>query len=134
MTVAILDPPGAGLERKADVRIFLSCDDSGWTLTGLGNPARQFPSFEEALEGARHDRDSKIATIEIWQGSQYICCLPPTRTGREGRAMPAVLSVEEVTLSAKRWKALTRHIWSTQTSLGFRSVFDEKESGGRGTD
>ena len=93
MTVATLAATSARSAKKADVPILLSCDDGSWTLTGLGNPTRQFPSFEEALEGARHVPDSGMATIEIWRGSQYICCLPPPAWRPRGasiRSAPAV--------------------------------------------
>jgi hypothetical protein len=93
MTVATVDATSAHSGTKVNAPILLSCDDRGWTLIGPGNPTRQFPSFDEALEGARHVPDSGMATIEIWQGSQYICCLPPPAWRPRGasiRSAPAV--------------------------------------------
>jgi hypothetical protein len=61
----------------ASRRVLLSCDDSnvGWTLS-CADPARRFPDIEAALECARQSPETKTATVEIWQGGQYICCMP----------------------------------------------------------
>jgi hypothetical protein len=95
MTVATLDATSSRSRKKVDAPILLSCDERGWTLTGLGNPARQFLSFEDALEGARHVPDSGMATVEIWQGSQYICCLPPPAWRPRGAGIYAAPAVPQ---------------------------------------
>jgi hypothetical protein len=77
MTVAAPGTTCSRSGKKEDAAILLSSDDGGWTLTELDHPARQFPNFEDALEGARQVPDWAKATIEIWQGGQYICYLPP---------------------------------------------------------
>ena len=87
------------------------------------------------IEIARDRPRCRATAYGVTDKASVVSTEPTThKNGPRGRAMPAVLSVGEVPLSAKRWKTLTRHIWSTQTSRGFRGVFDEKESGGRGTD
>jgi hypothetical protein len=64
-------------------RVLLRGDDAGWTLSGC-NSDRRFLDIEAALECARQSGEVKTATIEIWQGGQYICCVPvrpwPDRT------------------------------------------------------
>jgi hypothetical protein len=58
-------------------RIILNCSDDGhWTLTGQGLAAREFSSFDEALDDARRSSGSKTGTVEVWQFGEYICCLP----------------------------------------------------------
>ena len=77
MTVAAPGTTCSRSGKKEDAAILLSSDDGGWTLTELDHPARQFPNFEDALEGARQVPDWTKSTIEIWRGGQYICYLPP---------------------------------------------------------
>jgi hypothetical protein len=56
-------------------RVLLSCDRSGsWMVSETGRTVRQFPCFEAALGSARET--SRSAIIEVWQGGEYICCLP----------------------------------------------------------
>ncbi|HXP05996.1 MAG TPA: hypothetical protein VN808_17915, partial [Stellaceae bacterium] len=57
-------------------RVFLRCDDKGCTLSSP-NVERRFLDLQTALDCARLSRDTKEATIEVWQGSQYICCVTP---------------------------------------------------------
>ena len=61
----------------ASRRVLLTCDDGsgGWTLS-CGDPARRFPDINTALDCARRSGEVKTATIEIWQGGEYICCVP----------------------------------------------------------
>jgi hypothetical protein len=55
----------------------LSCDAGGnWSLIADEEPVRRFTDFEAALEGAHDAPGLKAATIEVWQGGEYICCLP----------------------------------------------------------
>jgi hypothetical protein len=86
MTAAIAAPSRAKPETVAS-RVVLSCDDSGsWALAEPGAAARHFPDFPAALEGARHAPNLKTATIEVWQGGEYICCLPPEEWSRRTTA------------------------------------------------
>ena len=48
-----------------------------WTLSGPNSGRSEFADFNAALRNARERPGSKSATIEIWQGGEYICCLPP---------------------------------------------------------
>lgn len=57
-------------------RVLLRCDDKGCTLSAP-NSERRFPDLQTALDCARLSRDTKGATVEVWQGSQYICCVTP---------------------------------------------------------
>jgi hypothetical protein len=60
-----------------DPRVRLSSDDSGgWVLSGPGNPPRHFTDLGTALDTARRSPGTQDATIEVWQDSEYICCLP----------------------------------------------------------
>jgi hypothetical protein len=55
----------------------LSCDAGGtWLLIADEGPVRRFADFEAALDGAHDAPGLKAATIEVWQGGEYICCLP----------------------------------------------------------
>jgi hypothetical protein len=74
MTAVAMESKEARSERVA-TRVRLSRDDTGWTLSGP-KIDRQFPDLETALDCARRSPDMKAATIEIWQGGQYICCVP----------------------------------------------------------
>lgn len=89
-----LDETDRALPSDVDRRVLLTGDDTGqWTLAGLGSGAREFPDFEAALDDARQAPDARMATIEVWQDSQYICCLPPSawRPHRASiRSAPAV--------------------------------------------
>jgi hypothetical protein len=68
-------------------RVVLSAEDSGgWTLSGC-NSDRRFPDIEAALECARQSGEVKIATIEIWQDGQYICCVPVRPWPERGAAI-----------------------------------------------
>jgi hypothetical protein len=89
MTAATRDVSPA--RRKAVApRARLSCDDSGhWTLSGLDSPARQFPDFDAAIASARHVPGANTATIEVWQGGEYICCLPSEGPSSRGVAHDA---------------------------------------------
>lgn len=63
---------------SAASRILLSSDNrGGWNLTGPTCPTRRFADFAAALDSARQVPAAKTATIEIWRGGEYICCLPP---------------------------------------------------------
>ena len=61
----------------ASRRVLLTCDDSdvGWTLS-CADPAHRFADINTALDCARRSGEVKAATIEIWQGGEYICCVP----------------------------------------------------------
>jgi hypothetical protein len=62
----------------ADRRTVLSCDESGnWTVRGPNREVRRFADFDAALDSARHAPETLVSTIEVWQGGEYICCLPP---------------------------------------------------------
>jgi hypothetical protein len=66
-------------------RVFLHCDDKGCTLSAP-DTERRFPDLQKALDCARHSRDLDAATIEIWQGGQYICCVAPRSWQRQDNA------------------------------------------------
>ena len=67
----------------------LSSDGSGgWVLSGLGNPTRRFTDLGTALDTARQGLSTYDATIEVWQGSEYICCLPPEEHPHRASAAP----------------------------------------------
>lgn len=51
-------------------------DDGSWTLTGSGEADCRFTDFDAALDSARHVPGRDEATIEIWQGGEYVCCAP----------------------------------------------------------
>jgi hypothetical protein len=80
-------------------RVILSCDDSGhWMLHGYGSVAREFSSFDEAIDSARRFPRPTTGTVEVWQCGEYICCLPLDRwrpgnssrgAGRQGPAPTA---------------------------------------------
>jgi hypothetical protein len=74
MTEVAMESRRARPETAAS-RVRLNHDDSGWTLSGP-NISRQFPDLETALDCARRSPGRKAATIEIWHGGQYICCVP----------------------------------------------------------
>ena len=101
MTADILERSSA---RSTDLeRILLSCDESGaWTLSGTDSPVRQFDDFAAALDSARDACGSKPGTIEVWQGSEYICCLSPQERP------PRAVSIRSVSVDATaRRRALT---------------------------
>jgi hypothetical protein len=87
MTVAPLETRRARYE-AATPRVRLSGDACGhWTLAGSDSRAREFTDFETALDSARHVPGSETATIEIWQGGEYICCLQPEDRPYRGAAI-----------------------------------------------
>jgi hypothetical protein len=57
-------------------RVFLSCDETGCTLSGV-SAERRFPDAQKGLDCARRLSEAEAAIIEIWQDGQYICCVPP---------------------------------------------------------
>ena len=93
MTLAAADGRRGRAEAAAR-RVLLSRDDSGsWTLSGLNRPACRFADFEAALERARDVQDAQAATIEVWQGGEYICCLWPEEWPWRGDSDLAASSV-----------------------------------------
>jgi len=87
MTVARLETSRTRSEAAAS-RILLSCNPGGsWTLSGSGRPARQFTDFDAALDSARHVPNSETATIEVWQGGEYICCLQAEERPHRGASV-----------------------------------------------
>jgi hypothetical protein len=80
-------------------RVLLSCDARGCTLSGL-DADRRFRDLETALACAR--RDAKDATVEVWQGGQYICCVAPRLPRSLPEAMPLFPTAERyANLAAK---------------------------------
>jgi hypothetical protein len=136
-----LDETNRGTRNDVDRRVLLRSDGSGlWTLSGVGSGARQFPDFEAALDVARQDPGARQATIEVWQGSQYICCLPASAWRPHGgsiRSAPARPQGRRLTAaerSAHRaaetlftttgplfWLALV--VVAVSVSLGWRLLF-----------
>jgi hypothetical protein len=60
-------------------RILLTGDDGGnWTVSvPPTGGVRQFSNFDAALNSADHLPGAEEATVEVWRGGEYICCLPP---------------------------------------------------------
>ena len=99
MTVDVVETSPAP-STAATRRVLLSRDDSGgWTLSGQGSPACRFPDLETALDSARHAPVSRLATIEVWQGGEYICCLPPEEWPDRGAAITAAPVASDGALS-----------------------------------
>jgi hypothetical protein len=70
-------------------RVFLRCDDEGCTLSGAASE-RRFPDLQTAVECARHSRDTQEATIEIWRGGEYICCVTPRSWRHSAADFPSI--------------------------------------------
>jgi hypothetical protein len=83
-------------------RVFLRCDDKGCTLSGSASE-RRFPDLQTAIDCARHARDTQEATIEIWQGGEYICCVTPKswRHSEPGIAAPRLVP-DSMLIAAER--------------------------------
>lgn len=75
--------------RPAADRVFLRCDDKGCTLCQAGHE-RRFSDVQTALESARKSREMETATIEIWQGGEYICCVTPLSSPRSQSDFPGI--------------------------------------------
>jgi hypothetical protein len=58
-------------------RVLLRCDEKGCTLSS-GKLEQRFSDPQTAMEYAQRSRETATATIEIWQGDQYICCKAPS--------------------------------------------------------
>ncbi len=87
MTAASLETRRARYKAAAP-RVRLSGDAGGhWTLAGSDSLARQFTDFETALDSARHVPGSETATIEVWQGGEYICCLQAEERPHRGASV-----------------------------------------------
>jgi hypothetical protein len=76
--------------RPAADRVFLRCDDKGWKLC-RADSERRFPDVQPALDCARRSREMETATIEIWQGGEYICCVTPLSSQRSQADFPRYL-------------------------------------------
>jgi hypothetical protein len=84
-------------------RVLLRCDDKGCTLSA-SDSERRFPDLQTALDCARRSRDTEAATIEVWQGGQYICCMAPRswqRKAADSSARPRLIS-DSVLIAAER--------------------------------
>ena len=78
MSARTLERPPRTARKQLTPRVRLSCGASGnWTLSGPNRGCGEFADFNAALRIARELPGSKEATIEVWQGGEYICCLPP---------------------------------------------------------
>jgi hypothetical protein len=89
-------------QRLAVNRIFLRCDDKGCTLCRAGSQ-RRFSDVQAALDCARQSREMETATIEIWQGGEYICCVAPRsweRSEADFRSISAPRLVSDAGLAA----------------------------------
>ena len=75
--------------RPAADRVLLRCDDKGCTLCQAGNE-RRFSDVQTALNSARQSREMATATIEIWQGREYICCVTPLPSQRSQSDFPSI--------------------------------------------
>jgi hypothetical protein len=104
MTAARLETSRTRSEAAAS-RILLSCNPGGsWTLSGSGRPARQFTDFDAALDSARHVPNSETATIEVWQGGEYICCLQAEERPHRGASVhTAPIASERRGVTAERY-------------------------------
>ena len=76
MTAHVLERPRAG-RRQSVLSVWLCRNASGsWTLSGANRARSEFTDFNAALRSARKLPEAKDALIEVWQGGEYICCLP----------------------------------------------------------
>ena len=76
MTGQVLQRPRA-TRRQSASSVRLCRDASGnWTLSGANRTRSEFTDFNAALRTARKLPEAKDAPIEVWQGGEYICCLP----------------------------------------------------------
>ena len=65
--------------------------NGNWTLSGPERTRNEFGDFNAALLTARKLRGSNDSIIEVWQGGEYICCLPSDE--RPSRAPPYIEDV-----------------------------------------
>jgi hypothetical protein len=75
-----------------------------WTLSGSNCTRGEFGDFNAALRSARKLPESRDATIEIWQGGEYICCLPSD----EGPSRAPPYTEDIADLHAPRFSAAER--------------------------
>jgi hypothetical protein len=79
----------ASKQRRAADRVLLRCDNKGCTLCQADHE-RRFPDVQTALDCARQSREMEAATIEIWQGGEYICCVAPRSWERSEADFPSI--------------------------------------------
>ncbi|HWB51338.1 MAG TPA: hypothetical protein VG651_19655 [Stellaceae bacterium] len=91
MTFPVPPLPRAA-RRRLEPRIRLSRDGCRWIVSPSDRPQCAFDDFADALRHARQVRDAKTATIEVWQGGEYICCLQPETRPSGDQAFPGVAS------------------------------------------
>jgi len=81
--------------------IRLSRDGGRWIVCRTDRPQCAFADFDDALRNARQAPGSRTATIEVWHGGEYICCLPPQERPLRDGAVPE--------LHAPRCPVVERH-------------------------
>jgi hypothetical protein len=76
-----------------------------WTLSEPDRTRGEFSDFNEALRTARKLPHPKDAIIEVWQGGEYICCLPSD----EGPSRSPPYNGDLAEFAAPRFSAVERH-------------------------
>ena len=105
MTTYALKRPNAA-RRELPPCVRLSRNASGnWTLSTPNRTRSEFADFNAALRTARKLPEAKDATIEVWQGGEYICCLPSD----EGPSRAPPYTEEIAGLHAPRFSTAERH-------------------------
>jgi hypothetical protein len=104
MTAHALERPPAA-RRQSAPHVRLSRNGSGkWTLSGPTYARSEFADFNAALRIARQLPESKDSTIEVWQGGEYICCLP----SHEGPSRAPPYTADIAGLHAPRFSTVER--------------------------
>jgi hypothetical protein len=80
---ALARPRAARRQPAPSVRLCRNASGN-WTLSGANPTRSEFTDFNAALRSARTLPEAKDAPIEVWQGGEYICCLPSDEGPRRG--------------------------------------------------
>jgi hypothetical protein len=104
MTARVLERPrGARGQPASSVRLCRNASGN-WTLSGEDRARSEFADFNAALRSARTLPEAKDTLIEIWQGGEYICCLPAD----EGPSRAPPYTEDIAGLHAPRFSAAER--------------------------
>ena len=104
MTARALERPRATRRQPASSLRLCRNASGSWTLSGPNCSRGEFADFNAALRSARKLPQSQDATIEVWQGGEYICCLPSD----EGPSRAPPYTEEIAGLHAPRFSAAER--------------------------
>jgi hypothetical protein len=105
MTAQALQRPRAAPWQPAPCVRLCRNARGNWTLSAPNLARSEFTDFNAALRSARKLPGSKDATIEVWQGGDYICCL----SSDEGPSRAPPYAEEIAGLRAPRFSAAERH-------------------------